>query len=185
MDTCLIPFSRPRCNLNTVSLSFVVGISHAKDQVKFFKKHAPVLRICWMKAAIEAVYHTLWSTLWLFQLMELKPHQFLLFLMILWTWKTFIHRVRGVEVGAVVVAKGCVVFCKTRWCNLQFFIWFQPEILAPFIGHIIKLEEASVDTPTWYHMGYKEFIRLCKMYWINPMSLSYIPLAIANQSELQ
>ena len=47
-----------------------------------------------------------------------------------------VHEVYGLGVGTDITAKGYVIFCKTRCCNIKLFKWFNTSVLIPYIFNV-------------------------------------------------
>jgi hypothetical protein len=45
-----------------------------------------------------------------------------------------VHRVEGLGVGTQLESHGYLVFCKTRCCNLAFFVWYNKHVVIPAVG---------------------------------------------------
>lgn len=60
-----------------------------------------------------------------------------------------VHDVRGMGNSNSIDNNGFVVFCKTRSCNANFYIWLNTDIIIPFVNKIRADDENWTDKLGW------------------------------------
>jgi hypothetical protein len=63
-----------------------------------------------------------------------------------------VHEVKGLGVHTGANNKGYVVFCQSRSCNLNFYKWFNENVLTEFIIELKDSENLSKDAVTWFQL---------------------------------
>ena len=63
-----------------------------------------------------------------------------------------LYKVPGMGIGNAVGDCGYIVFCKSRCCNMNFFVWLNTEILIPWIYEIKKIYNLADDALTFLQL---------------------------------
>lgn len=72
-----------------------------------------------------------------------------------------VHEVSGLGIGTHIGAKGYIVICDTRQCNVAFYRWFNKTILIPTVNELRRVHELPEDAVAWYQLDGEEIQIRC------------------------